>query len=70
MSVSTTSMDSVRPINESTDRALENTILSPRFYTTDFDEMDRFDISSVKPEWDKLMQEFDQDINQAHFQRP
>jgi magnesium-protoporphyrin IX monomethyl ester (oxidative) cyclase len=63
-------MDSVRPINESTDRALENTILSPRFYTTDFDEMDRFDISSVKPEWDKLMQEFDQDINQAHFQRP
>ena len=70
MSASTTSMDSVRPINESTDRALENTILSPRFYTTDFDEMDRFDISSVKPEWDKLMQEFDQDINQAHFQRP
>jgi magnesium-protoporphyrin IX monomethyl ester (oxidative) cyclase len=63
-------MDSVRPINESTDRALENTILSPRFYTTDFDEMDRFDISSVKPEWDKLMQEFDRDINQAHFQRP
>ena len=70
MSASTTSMDSVRPINESTDRALENTILSPRFYTTDFDEMDRFDISSVKPEWDKLMQEFDRDINQAHFQRP
>ena len=70
MSPSTASMDSVRPINESTDRALENTILSPRFYTTDFDEMDRFDISSVRPEWDKLMQEFDQDINQAHFQRP
>ena len=70
MSPSTASTDSVRPINESTDRALENTILSPRFYTTDFDEMDRFDISSVRPEWDKLMQEFDQDINQAHFQRP
>lgn len=70
MSASTTSIDSVRPINESTDRALENTILSPRFYTTDFDEMDRFDISAVKPEWDKLMQEFDRDINQAHFQRP
>ncbi|WP_231969277.1 hypothetical protein [Polynucleobacter necessarius] len=56
--------------NESTDRALENTILSPRFYTTDFDGMDRFDISSVKPEWARLMQEFDQDINQSHFQRP
>ena len=70
MSTSVTNMDPVRPINESTDRALENTILSPRFYTTDFDEMDRFDISSVRPEWDRLMKEFDHDINQAHFQRP
>lgn len=70
MSASAPTMEAVRPINESTDRALESTILSPRFYTTDFDEMDRFDISSVKPEWDKLMQEFESDINQAHFQRP
>jgi len=70
MSASTIGMNSARPINESTDRALENTILSPRFYTTDFDEMDRFDVSSVRPEWDRLMKEFDQDINQTHFQRP
>ena len=70
MSATSPTMPMGRPVNESTDRALENTILSPRFYTTDFDEMDRFDISSVKPEWDRLMQEFDQDINQAHFQRP
>ena len=59
-----------RPVNKSTDRALENTILSPRFYTTDFDEMDRFQVKPVKAEWDRLMQEFDQDINQSHFQRP
>lgn len=70
MSTSAPTIEVARPINESTDRALESTILSPRFYTTDFDEMDRFDISSVKPEWDKLMQEFELDINQAHFQRP
>lgn len=70
MSTQTATLEASRPINESTDRALESTILSPRFYTTDFDEMNRFDISSVKPEWDKLMQEFEQDINQAHFQRP
>ena len=70
MSANASTMPMGRPLNESTDRALENTILSPRFYTTDFDEMDRFDISSVKPEWDRLMQEFDQDINQSHFQRP
>lgn len=70
MSANASTMPMGRPLNESTDRALENTILSPRFYTTDFDEMDRFDVSSVKPEWDRLMQEFDQDINQSHFQRP
>jgi magnesium-protoporphyrin IX monomethyl ester (oxidative) cyclase len=70
MSANAPTIEIARPINESTDRALESTILSPRFYTTDFDEMDRFDISSVKPEWDKLMQEFELDINQAHFQRP
>jgi len=57
-------------ISESTDRALENTMLSPRFYTTDFKEMDSFDIESVRPEWNRLMQEFDRDINQTHFQRP
>ncbi len=70
MSANASIMPMGRPLNESTDRALENTILSPRFYTTDFDEMDRFDISSVRPEWDRLMKEFDQDINQTHFQRP
>jgi magnesium-protoporphyrin IX monomethyl ester (oxidative) cyclase len=70
MSANASTMPMGRPLNESTDRALENTILSPRFYTTDFDEMDRFDISSVRPEWDRLMKEFDQDINQTHFQRP
>ena len=58
------------PISESTDRALDNTILSPRFYTTDFKEMDSFDIESVRPEWNRLMKEFDKDINQTHFQRP
>ena len=70
MSTAMPTMPMGRPINESTDRALENTILSPRFYTTDFDEMDRFDISSVKPEWDRLMQEFDQDLSLIHISEP
>ena len=63
-------MHHANSISESTDRALESTILSPRFYTTDFDEMDRFEIESVRPEWNRLMKEFDTDINQNHFQRP
>jgi magnesium-protoporphyrin IX monomethyl ester (oxidative) cyclase len=32
------------PINLSTDKALENTMLSPRFYTTDFEELDGMNI--------------------------
>ena len=57
-------------INEATDRALENTMLSPRFYTTDFKEMDRMSTGSSRVQWDQLMQEFANDPNNAHFQRP
>ncbi|OUW05397.1 MAG: magnesium-protoporphyrin IX monomethyl ester (oxidative) cyclase [Betaproteobacteria bacterium TMED156] len=56
--------------NESTEKALEETILSPRFYTTDFDEMDKIDISPLRSEWNKLMEEFEIDSNIDHFQRP
>jgi magnesium-protoporphyrin IX monomethyl ester (oxidative) cyclase len=49
--------------------ALENTVLSPRFYTTDFDELDRTDVSSVREEWDKLIAELRADPNKRHFIR-
>lgn len=58
------------PMNIATDKALENTMLSPRFYTTDFKELDAMNIESMRPEWDRLMQEFESDPNNAHFQRP
>ena len=53
-----------------TTQALEDTMLSPHFYTTDFAAIDRLDVSSIRPQWDALMQEFRDDANRGHFQRP
>ena len=54
---------------DSTRVAQENTMLSPRFYTTDFDELDRTDVSSVRAQWDELIAELKSDPNKRHFVR-
>lgn len=51
------------------DRVANETILSPRFYTTDFDALDRIDVSPVQREWDGLMAEMEADPNRTHFKR-
>jgi magnesium-protoporphyrin IX monomethyl ester (oxidative) cyclase len=55
--------------NESTRRAQENTVLSPRFYTTDFAAMDRLNVDRVRADWDELIAEMRSDPNKGHFQR-
>ena len=55
--------------NASTTQARTETLLTPRFYTTDFDAMDKLDMSGIREEWDQLMEEFRDDNNQSHFQR-
>jgi magnesium-protoporphyrin IX monomethyl ester (oxidative) cyclase len=57
------------PRNESTRQAQQDTILSPRFYTTNFDEIDRMDVTPVRAEWDSLIAEMKSDPNSRHFVR-
>ena len=54
---------------QASQKALESTLLSPRFYTTDFAAMNRLDVSSVRAEWDIMMAEYEGDNNHDHFQR-
>lgn len=59
-----------RATNESTQNALKDTVLTPRFYTTDFAALDRIDVDAIRPQWAALMAEFRVDTNTDHFQRP
>lgn len=62
-------MTAQKPVSETTRMALRETVLSPRFYTTDFAAMDRLDVAPIRAEWDELMAEFARDTNKHHFTR-
>ena len=69
MNASVTTKPAARKPNEATAKAQQDTLLSPRFYTTDFDAMDRMDVSGIREEWERLMDEFRGDNNIDHFKR-
>jgi len=47
----------------------EESLLTPRFYTTDFEEMANLDVSSNREEIEAINEEFRLDYNQHHFIR-
>jgi len=64
-----TLMDDIKTTKDALDKARDESIISPRFYSTDYEAMDRIDITPVRAEWDAMMQEFRDDPNGEHFQR-
>jgi magnesium-protoporphyrin IX monomethyl ester (oxidative) cyclase len=61
--------DIIASTGDVTRRAQSNTLLSPKFYSTDYAAMDRLDVSRVRSEWDVMMKEYEGDNNIDHFQR-
>ena len=59
----------VDAINETTAMAHETTLLNPRFYTTNFKEMDELNVESVRKDWDELISEMKSDPNRTHFKK-
>ena len=64
-------LDNADPMTseKATEVAMQNTLLTPRFYTTDFDEMDAIDVTPVREEWDVLINQMKSDPNKGHFKK-
>lgn len=52
-----------------TQTAMANTLLTPRFYTTDFDALDAISVEGIRAEWDALIAQMEADPNKGHFKK-
>ncbi|MCR9109208.1 magnesium-protoporphyrin IX monomethyl ester (oxidative) cyclase [Marivita sp. XM-24bin2] len=55
--------------NFATETAMANTLLTPRFYTTNFDELDAINVEGIRAEWDELIAQMEADPNKGHFKK-
>ncbi|MEE4289379.1 MAG: magnesium-protoporphyrin IX monomethyl ester (oxidative) cyclase, partial [Erythrobacter sp.] len=64
-------MNAYKPMTseEAMELATQDTMLTPRFYTTDFEALDAIDVSSVREEWDQLIADMVGDPNKKHFKQ-
>lgn len=63
-----------KPTKKANKQAIKESLLTPRFYTTDFDEMEQLFNTEInknlnQDEFEALLQEFKTDYNQTHFVR-
>ena len=64
----------IKKMREGIKEAAEENLLTPRFYTTDFDEMEQLFSKEINPNLDEselvaILNEFREDYNQKHFVR-
>ncbi|RZU02867.1 magnesium-protoporphyrin IX monomethyl ester (oxidative) cyclase [Rivibacter subsaxonicus] len=59
----------IRNADDANSAAKASTLLSPRFYSTDYAAMNRIDVSPLRAEWDAMLAEYEGDNNHDHFQR-
>ncbi|KAJ6316897.1 hypothetical protein OIU78_020061 [Salix suchowensis] len=74
MSATAQSTRSPKPKKKGNKGEVKETLLAPRFYTTDFDEMETLFNTEInknlnQSEFEALLQEFKTDYNQTHFVR-
>jgi len=64
----------IKKMRDGIKEAAQENLLTPRFYTTDFDEMERLFANEINPNLDEteinaILNEFREDFNQKHFVR-
>ena len=64
-----TAVPEIKELKPGVKAPVKETLLTPRFYTTDFDAVANMDVSSQEEELLAMIQEMKNDYNRDHFMR-